>query len=131
MLSEYVALLMLRSEGECPEAEDRIRQLLVQLERDGVPPRQIASAQARMLLGFCAEQARDEMHSGWASWFIDAVSALMYMQSQKSRRRWTKVFLKQAHRLYQSARFQMKPDRHQPPPLPPFAVDITQPEGNA
>lgn len=131
MLSEYVALLMLRADGECPEAEDRIRQLLVQLEREGVPPRQIASAQARMLLGFCAEQARAEEQSGWAMFFVDAVSALMHLQSEKSHRSWTKAFLKQAHRLYETARFQMKPDRQQPPPLPPFAVDISRPAGSA
>lgn len=131
MWTEDLSLFMLRADGECPDAEDRLRQLLVQMERDGIPPRQIAAAQARMLLGFCAEHARADEHTAWAQFFLGAVSSLMQKQSEKHHRDWAKRFLAQAHRLYEVARFQMKADRDQPPPLPPFAVDIAKPEGNA
>jgi hypothetical protein len=131
MWTEDAALFMLRSDGECPEAEDRLRQLLVQMERDGIPPRQIASAQARILLGFCAEQGRHDEHTAWALFFLGAVASLMEWQRRKHYRSWVQLFLKQAHQLYETARFQIKADRVQPPPLPPFAIDIATPEGTA
>lgn len=131
MWNEDVALRVLRVDGECPEAEERLRQLVVQLERDGIPSRQIASAQARVLLGFCAEIGRTEEQSAWAVFFLGAVAALMELQGKRRYRNWTRSFLRQAQRLYEVARFQIKPDRNQPPPPPPFAVAIAKPQGTA
>lgn len=130
MFDEEVALLVLRADGECPEAEDRIRRLLVDLERSGVPPRLIAAAQARILLGFCAEHARTVENSGWVWGLLAAVSGLLHVRSKAGRRHWVTRFLRQAHLLYEDARREVRADMV-PPPLPPFALEASKPQGSA
>ena len=130
MFDEETALFMLRMDGKCPEAEERLQNLLVDLERSGVPPKLIAAALARVMLGFCAEHARTIENFGWARSHLNALSAVMFHRSKKARRSWAGRYLKNAHRLYEAARFQIHSDTV-PPPLPPFALEASKPQGTA
>ena len=122
---------MLSWDTKCEEAEDRLRALLVELERDGIAPKLIAGSLARVLLGFCAEHARKIENYGWVVTKLTAQSDLLQLQqSEADYRSWVRRFLKRQHRLYNEARFQIRADTT-PPPLPPFAIDAATPQGRA
>ena len=130
MYKEETALFLLNLDGKCPEADDRLRATLVDLERSGIAPKVIAAALGRVLLGFCAEHARNVENFGWVLSTLGAVSALMNHRSKAARSNWSRRYLMKAHHLYETARFQIRSDTV-PPPLPPFAVDFHEPAGRA
>ena len=70
MEKEPIAMIELRSEPEGRRAEERIRAFVVDLERDGIKPQEIARALSRVLLGFCAEHARRVENYGWVIFLL-------------------------------------------------------------
>ena len=131
MWSEEVGTWMLRSDTEGEKIEAQLREFIVDLERQGAQPKCIATALSRVLLGFCAEHGRDAQHFAFAITTLGVVADLMQHQTKAARRVWVKRFLTHTQRLYHDARFRLDFDSRRPPSLPPFAVDISTPQGQA
>lgn len=131
MRPEEAVLQTLNFDTENPAVDARLRVFVVDLERSGVAPREIAGALARVMLGFCAEQARTIENYGWVLIKLTAVTHMLERrQSEANYRNWVSRFLRRTHRLYNEARMQIRADTT-PPPLPPFAVEASKPQGNA
>ncbi|MFM9926748.1 hypothetical protein VLK31_27445 [Variovorax sp. H27-G14] len=128
---DEIPLRLLNSRGVCESTDARIRALLVDLEREGVTPEIIASSQARVLLGFCAEHARNIENYGWIATKLMALTEMLELRhSEASYNNWVGRFLGRQKRLYNEARFRMKADM-EPPPPPPFALVIAKTQGQA
>ncbi|MFK4445214.1 hypothetical protein ABH944_005440 [Caballeronia udeis] len=125
------ALTELIPDPQGKRAEEAILSVVVGLEREGVPPKTIAKAMARVLLSFCVRQGSIKGSFGWVSECLDALGRALEWQAEKNRRAWVRRFLQKTGRLYRDAWTEIEIASPPPDKIAEDQLRTTNPHGSA